>query len=349
MPRSWQRWAILRRLGSVPRISRRSRSPSPEIWSAPGRSRGRATVPSPGVFHQLAALTGPIVPLVTPFTAADDVDEDALREHVEFVLAAGVRGLGAADLVGESWALTEAEHARIVRVTVEAANGRAPVVAKLSGASGRTHRLLAEAAVAAGAAALKLTLPDLPRPPTEQAAFQFLAGPPTELGVPFLVESNGDLSFSLLDRLAETPGFLGLEETSRDLARFQDLVRRYSGHFLLIVGSEDVLAFALLLGIDSFMTAGLNFMPAVLQELASAARRGDVAATLELGRGIHAYRALFRDALQAGQPLFVSYAKAALELLGRPVGPPRRPLVALSASERERLRTVLAEDVGLPV
>jgi dihydrodipicolinate synthase/N-acetylneuraminate lyase len=169
-------------------------------------------------------------------------------------------------------------------------------------------------------------------------------------GLPFLVETSGtDIPVPLIDRLVEHPGLLGIEEPGLDLDRFDMLVQRYGARIPVIAGSEDVLGFTLLLGASGFMTASPNFAPAFMRALWSAAAIADVVATLDLYRRLRRYRRLFETELRAGRPLFVTYTKAALELLGHRVGPPRPPLRRLGEVERRTLAVTLRDALGLEV
>ncbi|MHB1414948.1 MAG: dihydrodipicolinate synthase family protein [Chloroflexota bacterium] len=294
-------------------------------------------------------LVGVMVPLITPFAANLDVDWDAYDRHVEWLLAEGVRVLLAADLVGEAWALTMEEKALLFQRTARVARGRAVVVAKISEPALRSAAALAIMARDAGVDAVKVTLPAGIRPADEETlAYLLQAALPA--GLPFLVESNGDdVSLGVLDRLVERPDFVGVEEAGQSLDRLQTLVERYGTDVPVICGAEDVLGWALLSGAAGFMTASPNFAPSFMADLAEAGRAADAVQTLALFGRLRRFRALLRADLAAGRPVFASYAKAALVLLGRPVGPPRPPLRPLTRAETAALAAVLGEELGLPV
>jgi dihydrodipicolinate synthase/N-acetylneuraminate lyase len=169
-------------------------------------------------------------------------------------------------------------------------------------------------------------------------------------GLPFLLETSGtDLPMQLIDRLSEHPGLVGIEEPGLDLDRFDILVQRYGAQIPIIAGSEDVLGFTLLLGASGFMTASPNFAPAFMQALWSAAASIDAVTTVDFYRRLRRYRRLFEAELRAGRPLFVSYTKTALDLLGHSVGPPRPPLRRLSDGERRVMGITLRDALGLHV
>lgn len=291
-------------------------------------------------------LRGVMVPLVTPFTNDLEIDWPAFDAHVTRLLSCGITVLIPADLVGEAWALLPDEKARLFERTVRLAGGRASVVATLSEPALPGMARLAQAARAARVDAVKVALPAEPGGPGALDEYVQAAGPAS--GLPFLLETNGaGVPLELLDRLVEHPGLAGIEETSLDLDRFDALVQRYGGRVPIIAGSEDVLGFTLLLGAAGFMTASPNFAPAFMGALWTAGAAADAPRTLDLYRRLRRYRRLFEAELRAGRPMFVSYTKAALDLLGHRAGPPRPPLRRLTTAEREALQVALREALGL--
>ncbi len=293
-----------------------------------------------------ARLRGPMAPLVTPFAPSLDIDWAAFDAHVTRLLSHGVEVLVPADLVGEAWALTVEEKARLFARTVELSASRAAVVAKISAPALPAAMELARAAREAGVDAIKVPFPT---ESADGASLQtYVEAAIADSGLPFLVETSAaDVPVTVLDRLAARPDFVGIEETALDLDRFDWMVQHYGARVPVIAGSEDVLGFTLLLGASGFMTATPNFAPGFMRELWEAAAAGQARATLDLCRRLRRYRRLFQHDLRAGRPMFVPYTKAALELLGHPVGHPRPPLRSLTDSERDVLRATLREAFGL--
>lgn len=294
-------------------------------------------------------LRGPMAPLITPFTSSLEIDWAAFEAHVARLLSWGIEVLIPADLVGEAWALEPEEKVMLFERTVRLAAGRAIVVAKLSEPALPSLSRLARAARSAGVDAVKVVLPA--DPGGREAVDEYLQAGGPGSGLPFLVETNGPgTSMALLDGLAGQPSFVGIEETGLDLDHFDALVQRYGSSVPVIAGSEDALGFTLLLGAAGFMTATTNVAPAFMHALWGAGAARDLPKTFDLYRRLRRYRGLFRAELRAGRPAFVTYTKAALELLGHRVGPPRPPLRRLTIEEEDILRVTLREalDLDLP-
>src|SRR6185503_11844865 len=108
---------------------------------------------------QPARLQGIFVPMLTPLTADERVDEAPLRRLVDFLVDGGVHGLWAMVTTGEFAALPEAERAVAVAATVEQTAGRVPVIANIGASSTGLALRHARNAAAAGADALALTPP----------------------------------------------------------------------------------------------------------------------------------------------------------------------------------------------
>jgi len=292
------------------------------------------------------SLRGVVVPIVTPFLPDGDIDEAGFDRHVDWLVSEHVHGILVADLVGEAWALTVSEKAALFQRAVQVVAGRVPVIAKLSETALRAQRMLAEAARGAGVDVVKAVLPAWPATDDEQA-YEYLMAAVAPAGLPFMIETSGaDVSLAVLSRCAEAPGFIGLEDASLNLDRFTLLVDRFAGHGPVFGGAEDVLACHLLLGGAGFMTAAPNFAPRFMLEAWQAAAEGRHHDVLDHAARLRGYRRLLAPELRAGRPAFASYAKAALDLIGRPVGAPRPPLRPLSTAERDALAVTLSAPSG---
>src|SRR5262249_28658323 len=101
-------------------------------------------------------FTGVITALVTPMRASEKsaldvaIDEAGLSALVEAQLAGGIQGLVACGTTGEAAAMTAAEQARVIRIVVEAAAGKVPVLAGIGSPSTAQSLELGRAALAAG-------------------------------------------------------------------------------------------------------------------------------------------------------------------------------------------------------
>lgn len=278
---------------------------------------------------------------VTPFTAEDAVDLPRFREHVEWQLAFEPSALVVCGGAGEFWSLAPAECAGLVRAGVEQTRGRVPVVAT-TGYGTPLAIEIARAAEAAGADGLLVMPPYLltPEPAGLEAHYRAVAAA-TRLGLILYQRDNAVLSPASLERLAQLPTIVGLKD---GLGQMERLLRQR-----LTVGSRLVflngmptaetsaLAFAGL-GITGYSSGVANFAPALAQEF----HRGLVACEEPtVMRLLARFFQPFAELRDLGRGYTVSLLKVGLELIGRPMGRVRPPLVDPPPEHRERLRQLL--------
>ena len=142
-----------------------------------------------------------IVP--TPFSQAGALDEDSLRQLIDFVVATGVSGITVLGILGEAGKLSEGERARVIEIALDAARSRIPVCVGASHAA--TDRCVeqARAAEAAGATALMVAPPALPRT-NEVAMRRHYETVAAATSLPIVVQD-----FPPASGIFMTPGFIG--------------------------------------------------------------------------------------------------------------------------------------------
>jgi 4-hydroxy-tetrahydrodipicolinate synthase len=139
--------------------------------------------------------------LLTPFDDAERIDEDSLRREVDFVIGAGVHGVGLA-LGSEILKLTEPERATLVRVVVEQVNGRVPVVVNTGTPASFSAALYSRQAEDLGASAV-MCLPPTPASATEtRAYFQAIS---KAVSIPVIIQDTitNPVSATVMRQIAE--------------------------------------------------------------------------------------------------------------------------------------------------
>ena len=176
-----------------------------------------------------APFAGVYTALCTPMRGGGEIDEAALGALCEAQLRGGIAGLVACGTTGEAATMTPAEQARVIRVVVEAAGKRVPVLAGV-GSPSTAHSLeLARAAIAAGADGLLAVTPYYNRP-SQEGLFQHFAAL-SRLGHPIMLynvpaRTGCDLLPETVVRLCELPQVVALKEASGSVLRTQQLVRQ---------------------------------------------------------------------------------------------------------------------------
>lgn len=290
-------------------------------------------------------LRGSIPPLVTPFSGGA-VDWDAYARMVEFQIENGSHGVLVNGTTAEPSTLTADERNRAVDVAVEAAGGRAPVVAATGSQSFAETAALTRHAGAAGADALLVVTPYYVRPPQRGLVAYYL-----ELAaladLPWMIyHIPGRAAVSVtLETLCEiagkAPGFVGMKHAVDDLGFVSRCLDRLGMDLRVFVGLEDLSFPMMAVGACGLMNAVGNLLPARLAALCEAVWSGDLDAARAAHHGLFEInQAVFWDT----NPIPVKYMMKRLGLL--PANEHRLPMVAADPALERRLDGVL-ERAGL--
>lgn len=228
----------------------------------------------------MLTLRGTYSALVTPFRDGN-IDEDALRALVEHVIDGGVEGLVPCGSTGESVALTDAEHARVVSIVVAQARGRVPVIAGAGTASTRHTIELARHAREVGADGLLLVCPYYNRPTQAgleahfRAVLREVALPAVLYNIP--ARTGVDLAVDTLARLSDVDAIVGIKEASGNVLRAQQILARCGDRFAVLSG-DDVLTLPMLaVGGVGVISVTANLLPRATSEVCRAWHAGDLA------------------------------------------------------------------------
>lgn len=289
-------------------------------------------------------LRGVIAFPITPFTASLDLDLDALRDNVDWMIRRGIRAVVAAGGTGELYSLTVDETAAVHQAALEAADGRAAVICGVGGKL-REAQALAVQAERAGATGI-LMLPAAYGAAADDGLFAYYQGIAKAVSIGVLPYARDWAVFSpdLLARLAEVPNLVAFKDGSADLRLWARLRARAGDRLVWVAGvGDDMVHTYFAAGAEGFTSSIANFMPQVSLDLFATASTGDFTRA----------RAIFEDKVQAFYALRakkrgyeVSSVKAAMELCGLRAGPVRPPLVELDPNERQVVAD-LVERLGL--
>ena len=304
--------------------------------------------PFAGVYTALCTPMRAGAKLPVPIPASvpvPEIDEAALGALCEAQLRGGIAGLVACGTTGEAAAMTAAEQARVIRVVVEAAGKRVPVLAGV-GSPSTAHSLeLARAAIAQGADGLLAVTPYYNRP-SQEGLFQHFAAL-CQLGHPIMLynvpaRTGCDLLPETVARLCELPQIVALKEASGSVLRTQQLARLL-GDRLAIFSGEDALNYPLYcVGARGCVSVVSNVAPALTVAVWEAFAAGDY----RRAQKTHERFVPLADLLFS-EPNPIP-AKAALQLLGQLDNVLRLPLVPMSAAGQAKLRALLGALELLP-
>ncbi len=282
---------------------------------------------------------GSLVAIVTPMSEDGALDLDALRRLVDWHIAEGTDGIVIVGTTGESPTVDFDEHCHLIRVTVEQAAGRVPVIAG-TGANSTSEAIeLTECARAAGAAAGLSVVPYYNKP-TQEGLYLHYKKIAEAVDLPLMLynvpgRTVADLANDTVLRLAQVPGIVGLKDATGNMERASDLLRRAPKDFALYSGDDASGLPFMLLGGHGVISVTANVAPRLMHQMCEAAFAGNLA----LGREINnkllpLHSKLFVEA----NPIPVKWACAEL---GRMPGGLRLPLTPLSAAHHETLREAM--------
>ena len=279
---------------------------------------------------------------VTAFDAGLRIDEAAYRAHLDWQASYDVAGLFAAGGTGEGFSLTPEESSRVVRLAVEVAGDRVPVLASAGGSTAQAVRN-AQDAEAAGAEGLLLLPPYLTE--CDQAgllAHVSAVCAATSIGVIVYNRANAVYSAETVAALAARhPNFIGFKDALGDIEHLTKVYAKNGDRLFYLGGLPTAETFALpllQLGMSTYSSAMYNFAPEFALEFYRDVRAQDRAAVTEkLTRFVLPYLEI-RDRVKG---YGVSIVKGGLKAIGRDAGPVRPPLQDLTAADLADLSALI--------
>lgn len=293
-------------------------------------------------------ITGSLVAIVTPMHEDGSLDLARFRDLIDWHIAEGTDGIVVVGTTGESPTVNFDEHKELIRVAVEHARGRIPIIAGTGGNSTAEAIELTEAAKKAGATACLSVVPYYNKP-TQEGLYRHFRKIAETVDLPMIlynvpVRTVTDLANDTVLRLAQVPGIIGIKDATANMERGSDLIRRAPRGFAIYSG-EDAGALALiLLGGHGVISVTANVAPRLMREMCAAALVGDVKKAREINlKLLPLHQRLFIET----NPAPVKWAMAQMGLIEPGI---RLPLAPLSERCHEAVREALAEaGIALPL
>jgi 4-hydroxy-tetrahydrodipicolinate synthase len=284
-------------------------------------------------------FSGSIVALVTPFKD-DHIDEESLRDLVEFHIDSGTQALVAAGTTGESGTLTHQEKCQVIRIVVEAARERIPVIAGTAANATKACIELTAEAMNCGVHAALIMTPAYIKP-TQEGLFLHYQAIARSSAIPIILynvpgRTACDLLPETVARLSTISNIIGIKEATGEIDRLQALIQQTEGRMDIYSGDDITCADWMLAGAKGVISVTANLAPAQMRRLCELALAGNdaVCQALQLQlRPLH--QALFTES----NPIPVKWA---LSRMGRMSGELRMPLLPLSSQYHEALAALIA-------
>jgi 4-hydroxy-tetrahydrodipicolinate synthase len=289
-------------------------------------------------------ITGSIVALITPMLEDGSVDYPALRKLIDWHIAEGTDCIGAVGTTGESPTVSVEEHCEIIRVSVEQAAGRVPIMAGCGANSTAEAIELARFAKKVGADCQLQVVPYYNKP-TQEGQYLHFKAIAEAVDLPVILynvpgRSVADMAHETVIRLAQVPGIVGIKEATGNIERAQWLIKEAPKGFAIYSGDDPTAVALMLCGGHGNVSVTANVAPRLMHELCMAAIAGNVQRAMEIQmKLLPLHRALFVES----NPIPVKWAASRMGLCKDNL---RLPLTRLTPASQPALeRAMLA--VGL--
>jgi 4-hydroxy-tetrahydrodipicolinate synthase len=278
-------------------------------------------------------INGSIVALVTPLHEDGSVDYPTLRKLIDWHIAEGTDCIGVVGTTGESPTVNVDEHCEIIRVSVEQAKGRVPVMAGCGANSTAEAIELAKFAKKVGANCQLQVVPYYNKP-TQEGQFQHFKAIAEAVDLPTILynvpgRTVADMAHETVLRLAQVDGIVGIKEATGNIERAQWLIREAPKGFSIYSGDDPTAVALMLCGGQGNVSVTANVAPRLMHELCVAAMAGNVKRAMEIQfRLMPVHKHLFVEP----NPIPVKWAMQRMGLCGGTLRLPMTPLTAANTS-----------------
>jgi 4-hydroxy-tetrahydrodipicolinate synthase len=295
--------------------------------------------------RRVAALGGYISALPTPFRG-ERIDHEAFADLCEWQIGQGISGFVVNGTTGEASALAMGEQRLLIRLALQIADDRVPVIAGAGSASTAHAIELARSAASAGADGLLVVTPYYVRP-SQEGIYRHFRALHDAVELPIILydvpsRTATTIASDTLCRLAELPRIAGLKDATGDLGRIKLLREKIDNRFRWLSGDDATALDFMALGGHGCISVLSNVVPRRCLELHRARSRGD----------LHRARAIERELAPLTAALFAESnpvpVKYALSVMRRMAADVRLPLAPASQATRKAVEDALAH-LGLLV
>ncbi|MEI2387722.1 4-hydroxy-tetrahydrodipicolinate synthase [Breoghania sp. JC706] len=282
---------------------------------------------------------GSYTALVTPFRNGS-VDEKGFQDFVDWQIKEGSHGLVPVGTTGESPTLSHDEHKRVVKLCVDAAGGRVPVVAG-AGSNNTTEAIeLAQSAEASGANGVLVVTPYYNKP-NQEGLYQHYKAINDAISIPIIIynippRSVIDMTTETMARLfADCKNIVGVKDATANIARVSDQREAMGAEFNQLSGEDGTALGYMAHGGHGCISVTANVAPKLCAEFQQACLSGDFATALAYqDRLMPLHRAMFLEPSPGG-------AKYALSVLGKMENRLRLPLVPVTEPTQAKIRDAM--------
>ena len=290
-------------------------------------------------------IRGSIPAIITPMFEDGRLDFSTLKTLIDWHIAEGSQALVVVGTTGESPTVSVAEHCELIKVAVEHANKRIPIIASTGGNSTSEAIELSEYALAVQADAILQVVPYYNKP-SQEGLYRHFRTIAEKVDIPMILynvpsRTVADISNETVCRLAQIPGVIGIKDATGQIDRGIRLIHALPKHFAVYSGDDATAIALMLLGAQGNISVTANIVPRLMQELCTAALEGNAVKARQIHfKLLPLHNALFLEA----NPVPVKWA---LSSIGKIQSGIRLPLSPLAAEYHSQLQSALNNVLSL--
>ena len=291
-------------------------------------------------------IEGTIVAMITPFTTDDGVDEEGMRENINYLIDRGVEGVLAAGTTGESATITHDEQRKMMDILVDEVAGRVKSIAGAGSNSSKESLSLVKYAEKAGADAALVITPYYNKP-QPHGLFEHYKMLTDSTDIPIIVynvpsRTGTDIDVETIGKVSQLENIIGIKEANPDLDKVSQIVKKMEqlgnrDDFNIISGNDNLTLPMISMGAKGVISVVANVDPERMGQMVRYALQGDYDKAQKLHYELY-------DLMKV---LFIETnpvpAKESLNMMGRPAGHVRMPLGTLKEENKAQLRKVLQD------
>jgi len=286
-------------------------------------------------------FTGVGTALITPFTKDGSLDESAIKRLARRQIDGGVHFLSPCGTTGEAPTLSHRDKLRVVELVVEEANGRVPVLAGAGGYDTREVIELARDMERVGADGLLSVTPYYNKP-TQEGLYQHFKAIAESVSIPIVLynvptRTSVNMSVETTLRLSEIPNIVATKEAAMNAEHWSTIVSSAREGFHLLSGDDPLTVAAMAVGGKGVVSVASNEAPAEMAQIVELCEKNDYAAARKLHHWLYP---LIQVNFIETNPIPCKAAMAAMGLIEESY---RLPMVAPSATAREKIMRVLQQ------
>ena len=300
----------------------------------------RSTIPLEA-FPSMADFHGVFPYLVSPIDASGEIRTEVLSRLCDDLITAGVHGLTPLGSTGEFAYLDQTQRAAVVQATIEAANGRVPVIAGVASTSTADAVAQARAHQKRGADGI-LAIMEAYFPVADAQVESYFRAIADAVDIPVVIYTNpqfqrSDLTLDVIARLATHPRIGYIKDASTNTGRLLSIMNRCGDSIKVFSASAHIPAAVMLIGGLGWMAGPACIIPRQSVELYNLckAARWDEAMALQ--------RKLWRINEAFARFNLAACIKAGLDIQGYAVGDPVPPQAPLTAEQRKVVEAALRD------